>query len=207
MRRLRPGKAFWAGEQRCEGGRRGRGWGGAASCPRFSWWGTVGPSSGLSVVLSSDVFLPSASAHPILRSFLREASLGFSDRGGSPAPACSAHLCRDASVCWFICVAPPPLTLTHTHQTVSPWDWGRSAHCPQRPAHCPPVATLAGGRLPQAPGPANPLEGWRTGGPGTHGPRPAAPPPLQGSRLGEEVSSKTLAFCFFLFFPVTFPCN
>lgn len=92
--------------------------GGAASCPRFSWWGTVGPSSGLSVVLSSDVFLPSASAHPIsklLRSFLREASLGFSDRGGSPAPACSAHLCRDASVCWFICVAPPPLTLTHTH--------------------------------------------------------------------------------------------
>lgn len=119
LRRLRPGKAFWAGEQRCEGGRRGRGWGGgAASCPRFSWWGTVGPSSGLSVVLSSDVFLPSASAHPIsklLRSFLREASLGFSDRGGSPAPACSAHLCRDASVCWFICVAPPPLTLTHTH--------------------------------------------------------------------------------------------
>lgn len=116
LRRLRPGKAFWAGEQRCEGGRQGRGWGGgAASCPRFSWWGTVGPSSGLSVVLSSDVFLPSASAHPILRSFLREASLGFSDRGGSPAPACSAHLCRDASVCWFICVAPPPLTLTHTH--------------------------------------------------------------------------------------------
>lgn len=115
LRLLRPGKAFWAGEQRCEGGRRGRGWGGAASCPRFSWWGTVGPSSGLSVVLSSDVFLPSASAHPILRSFLREASLGFSDRGGSPAPACSAHLCRDASVCWFICVALPPLTLTHTH--------------------------------------------------------------------------------------------
>lgn len=146
--------------------------GGAASCPRFSWWGTVGPSSGLSVVLSSDVFLPSASAHPIsklLRSFLREASLGFSDRGGSPAPACSAHLCRDASVCWFMCRPAP--THTHTH-TLDCESMGLGPLCPLSPAPSPLPAgghprwrkASAGSGTCQPPGG---VENWRPGHPRT----------------------------------------
>lgn len=166
---------------------------------------------------SSDVFLSSAPAHSIsklLCSFLREAFLGFSDGGSSPTAGLQHSPPRRCQIRVFIgsYVSPQP-----PHSTASPWDWGRFAHCPQGPACRQPVAARGGGRLLQPPGPANPLEGWRTRGLGTHEPHPVAPPPppspwlavtlLQSSRLGEEVSSKTLAFHFFRFFLVTFPCN
>lgn len=118
LRRLRPGKAFWAGEQRCEGGRRGRGWGAGRRAARGSaggerWALLLGSPSCSAQTSSSLLPLPTLSQSSCAASFGKPPLVSLTEAALLLRPV--ALTSAEMRVFVGSYVSPRPHSHSHTH--------------------------------------------------------------------------------------------